>query len=537
MQIAANSNSNIIFRTTDVVDFANPTDRDIDVYERDTNGEPTFYLITKRVNAISATERTTTITLPDTTDYPSATLNDTNIIQIISVTDTNNNRYYEVPYLAQESIFVEQANTTKFSSEYAQFSGSVPYMLEIQKVSRRFSTKVNNDLTIELQFGSGDASIADELVLPNTKNIGIGLANSISRLNESIDPSNFLKTNTFGIAPAGQTLNVKYLVGGGTQSNVNQDDLTTISFIEYEEDVLALSTIDGAIYETIKNSVAVENLEPARGGRGAESVEEIRQNALATFGSQNRSVTRQDYTIRALSMPEKYGSVAKVYVAADGEIDNNNVSNILSNPNSLSELMNLIQTIKDLPQEEMQRQVNEFVSRKKNALNEVNNPFAVNLYVLGFDSNKKLTTLNSAVKENLKTYLSEYRMLTDGVNIIDGFIVNIGLDFEIKVYSSFNKLEVLTACLQEMQNYFDIDNWTFNKPINISDIELTLANVEGVMSVPSVTIKNICSNDGLYSPNEYNIQAATMGKIVYPSLDPCVFEIKYPNKDIKGRVI
>jgi hypothetical protein len=537
MQVLSTTNSNVVFRTIDNLDFANSTDREIDVYERDSNGEPTFYLITKRVKAISATERDTTITIPDTTDYPTATLFDTNVIQIISVTDSNGNKYYEVPYLAQESIFVENANTTKFSSEYAQYSGSVPYMLEIQKVPRRFSVKVNTDSTMELQFGSGNTGLADELILPNTKNIGLGLANSVYRLNDSIDPSNFFKTNTFGIAPAGQTLTIKYLIGGGVESNVNQGDLITVSRIEYEEDLLALSTIDAGIYQTVKNSLAVENLEAATGGRGAESVEEIRQNTLGTFGSQNRAVTRQDYSIRALSMPERYGSVAKVYVSADGEINGNDPTTILSNPSSLSEFVNLMESLKDVPKEEMQRQINQFISKKKGATTELNNPFAVNLYVLGYDLNKKLTTLNSAVKQNLKTYLSEYRMLTDGVNIIDGFIVNIGVDFEIVVYSSYNKREVLANCLTVLQDYFNIDNWTFNKPVNISDIELTLANVEGVMSVPSVTVKNICSNDGLYSPNEYNIQSATMGKIVYPSLDPCVFEVKYPNKDIKGKVI
>jgi hypothetical protein len=167
---------------------------------------------------------------------------------------------------------------------------------------------------MEIQFGSGNTALSDDIILPNTKNIGLGLANSVYRLNDSIDPSNFLKTNTFGIAPAGQTLTVKYLTGGGIQSNVNQGDLITVSRIEYEEDLLSLSTIDAGIYQTVKNSLAVENLESATGGRGAESVEEIRQNALAMFGSQNRAVTRQDYSIRALSMPERYGSVAKVYV-------------------------------------------------------------------------------------------------------------------------------------------------------------------------------------------------------------------------------
>jgi hypothetical protein len=161
------------------------------------------------------------------------------------------------------------------------------------------------------------------------------------------------------------------------------------------------------------------------------------------------------------------------------------------------------------------------------------------MYVLGYDGNKKLTQINQAVKQNLKTYLGEYRMITDAVNIIDGFVVNIGIDFEVICYQNYNKREVLANCLTEMQNYFNIDNWTFNKPINISEIELILANVEGVMSVPSVKVFNICKSDSNqnYSPNRYNIDAATTGKIVYPSLDPCIFEVKYPNKDIKGRAL
>jgi hypothetical protein len=161
------------------------------------------------------------------------------------------------------------------------------------------------------------------------------------------------------------------------------------------------------------------------------------------------------------------------------------------------------------------------------------------MYVLAYDQNKKLTLLNKAVKQNLKTYLGEYRMITDAVNIIDGFIINIGVDFEIVVYSNYNKREVLANCLTELQDYFNIDNWTFNKPINISEIELIIANVDGVMSVPSVKISNICQSDNNenYSPNRYNMDEATKGKIVYPSLDPSIFELKYPNKDIKGRAI
>jgi hypothetical protein len=255
------------------------------------------------------------------------------------------------------------------------------------------------------------------------------------------------------------------------------------------------------------------------------------------FGSQNRAVTRQDYIVRALSMPEKYGSIAKVYVSPDGEIDNNSPASILSSPKNIAEFVGVVEGLQGKSKTEIQKELVKYLSQKKSNVAETNNPFAINMYVLGYDSNKKLTQLNQAVKQNLKTYLGEYRLMTDAVNIIDGFIVNIGIDFEIVAYQNYNKREVLANCLTKIQEYFEIDKWTFNKTINISEIELILANVDGVMSVPMVKVTNLCGGDGNYSPNKYNIDEAIKGKIIYPSLDPCVFEVKYPNKDIKGRAI
>jgi hypothetical protein len=538
MEVESTTNASIIFRTVDTVDFSSPEGREIEVYERGPDGVPSRYLVSKKVKAISAEEISTVVTFGDDTDYPTATLSDTNIIQITSVTsDGGNTKWYEVPYLAQESVFIEKPNTESNSGNLSESSSVVPYILEIKKVPYRFSVKVNSDNTMDLQFGSGDVRLDDGIILPNPKNVGLGLANSVNRLNQGIDPSNFLKTNTFGIAPINISLTIKYLVGGGVNSNINQKDLTRIRLIEFEDDLLSIPDDKLNAYNDIKSSVAVENLEAATGGRDFESIEEIRQNALATFGSQNRAVTRQDYIVRAMSMPERYGSVAKVYVSPDGEIDNNSPSSILANPKNITEFTNLVESIKGLSKQDIQKELVKYLTQKKTSIGEVNNPFAINMYVLGYDNNKKLTNLNQAVKENLKTYLGEYRMLTDGVNIINGFIVNIGVDFEIICYSNYNKREVLTNCLAEIQRYFEIDNWTFNKPINISEIELILANIEGVMSVPSVKISNLCGGDGNYSTNRYNIEDATKGKIVYPSLDPCVFEVKYPNKDIKGRAL
>jgi len=535
--IAEASTTNNKFRTTELLDFNDDNDREITVFNRDSiSNEPTQYLVKKYVNAISAELKSITYNFGSSpSEFSKITLADTNVIDIYDVRDENGNKWYKVPYLAQEMIYLDYPTSAQTDKDLSSIEGAPPSVLQLIKTSRRFTTSINSDNTTSLIFGGG-TSQNDETLIPNFKNVGLGLNSSIDRLGSSFDPANFLKGKTYGQAPTGE-FTISYLVGGGVSSNASVGELTTIRRIEFDDDTKTFSQNDIALYNRMKSSVAIDNEEPATGGRDAESIEEIRENALANFGSQNRAVTRKDYQVRALSLPSKYGGIAKAYCAPDGELDNNSPASILANPNSLDEFAGLVQSLKDknLSEQETKDELKRFLSGKKNNVNEKNNPFAINLYVLGYDSNKNLNNLNRAIKENLKTYLGEYRMLTDGVNILDGFIINIGVDFEIRVYGGYNKREVLTRCINELKEYFNIDNWTFNMPINISEIELIIAGVEGVQSVPKCEIVNKCL--GNYSDNSYNISEATKNKMVYPSLDPSVFEVKFPNKDIKGRVV
>jgi hypothetical protein len=520
------------FRTTEMVDFADEYNREVTVYQRDSNtGEPTFYLAKKQVQAISSTVVEKDVTFGSYEPFRTIALSDTNVIQIIDVRDNQGNKYYEVPYLGQEMVFVEEKNTLSNDPDLHQFRETTPYILKTLKTPRRFVVKVNDDNTTTIQFGAGDPSASDEQLIPNLKNVGLGLPNSISRLEESFDPTNFLKTKTYGTSPSNTTITVKYLIGGGNASNTNVGDITRITGVEYDEDLLKFTPPQRGIYQETKNSLAVDNEVPAVGGRGAETLEEIRQNSLANFGAQNRAVTAKDYQVRVLSMPARYGGIAKAYAEADGQLDNNSPASILASPNSLQQFTDLVMTFVEKADNEepsstqVKEEIKNFLVGKTDNANEINNPFAINLYLLGYNRDGHLTQLNKAIKQNLKTYLNEYRILTDGVNIID--------DFEITVLDSYNKSEVITQCINELKNFFVIDKWSFNQTINLSEIELTIANVEGVSSVPKLEISNKCT--GRYSPNSYNIMAATKDKIVYPSLDPCVFEIKFPNSDIKGR--
>jgi hypothetical protein len=540
MLLRSNQNVDVTFRTTDIVDFSEDIDREITPYQRDsTTGEVSFYLVKKKVQAINADVFSANFNFGTYSPYATIDLLETNIVSIYDVRDSNGNKYYEVPYLAQEMVYVDFPNTEENDSELYQFKDTVPYLLKLLKTPKRFATYINQNNTTRLQFGAADANANDELLIPTFKNVGLGLPNSIDRLGASYDPTNFLKTKSYGVSPSNTTINVKYLVGGGVIGNVAKGVLTEVIGVEYDNNLNGLTNTEISLLLAAQSSLAVDNEVPASGGRDAETLEEIRQNALATFGSQNRAVTAKDYQVRTLAMPAKFGAVAKAYATSDGTLENNSPESILASPNTLHEFTDLVMDFINLPdnqepnEQTVQERLKEFLTGKTSNKNEVNNPFAINLYLLGYDENGKLTSLNRAVKENLKRYLNEYRILTDGINISDGFVINFGIDFEIVCYSNYNKTEVVTRCINDLTDYFNTDNWQFNQTINLSEIELLLANVDGVASVSYLDVYNKCG--GIYAPNSYDMKGAMKNKIIYPSLDPSVFELKFPTADIKGK--
>ena len=236
---------------------------------------------------------------------------------------------------------------------------------------------------MEIQFGAGISTSADEEILATPEQIGLNLPNGKPDTDASLDPSNPLQTSTYGIAPSNVTLTVTYLVGGGNASNVPSNTINEVVGVTVDSTTLPSNT--GTLNATIINSIATNNPVSATGGRNEETLEEIRQNALAQLATQNRAVTREDYIVRCYSMPSIYGAVAKAYVSPD-------------------EQQNITTTETD---------------------DTVANPLALNLYVLGYDNNRTLTALNRAVKENLRNYVDQFRMLTDSINIRDAFVIGL----------------------------------------------------------------------------------------------------------------
>ena len=498
MQIQSDGNSDVFFRTLSDINFAYSSSddlTDVAIFETDDSGNVTFFVLKKSVRVSAGEIKTATFSFSEATRFETRVLPDPNIIEILHATDSDGNRWHHVPYLAQDTVFTELKNVEAIDKDLAQYNDTAPYLLKLQKTARRFTSRIRGDRSIELQFGAGVSDDADELLIPNPTNVGSNVFGSVTFTDNPIDPSNFLHTKTYGQAPHNTTLTVKYVTGGGLSSNVNQNDLVKITGAEYTIDEDAL---DSDITRQVKDSVATNNPTAANGGRDGESVEEVRQNALANFPTQLRAVTKEDYIVRTYSMPPRYGRVAKSYILQDDQLANS--------PDTVGG--------------EGKRRPN---------------PLALNLYVLGYNNRKQLVTLNDAIKENLKVYLGQYRMLTDAINIKDGFVVNIGINFTIIVFKNYNKREVLLYCIDKLKAMFNIERWQFNQPIIISDIQTELFSVEGVQSVVSTEIVNKWNIDEGYSGNVYDINSATKDGVVYPSLDPCIFEIKYPTQDISGR--
>jgi len=517
--------SGVSFITTDPVDFSLDSKfspREVTVYSRDNYGIPQFFLLKKSVKVIAGKITTKSFTVGTAVPFYKISLSELNVIDIIDVKDSDNNKWYEVDYLAQDLVFTETENTDFTNNTYVQYSSEVPKLIKSFKTSRKFVVNVTANNITYLEFGAGTDATSDEVIYPNSELVGIGLTN-IGNLNLNYDTSKLLNSETFGQSPSNTVLTVQYLVGGGLLSNSPSDTIKNISSVTYLNDTTGLTPSQNSLLTTIKNSLRISNSNPAIGGKNEESVEEIRQNALANFGSQNRTVTVDDYISRIYSIPPRFGSIAKVMVIpnSDLSISTNQIllNGFINNQNQTTLINN--------SSENNYRKVNFDVS----------NPFSLNLYILSYNSNKNLTQINEALVYNIRQYLQKYKIISDSVNIIDGYIINIGVDFKILVYNNFNKKEVLDQCLQKAKDFFNIDKWYFNQPININQFELELAKIEGVQSVAEVTFKNLTQNDGDYSPHEYNLFEATHNKIIYPSLDPSVFEVKYPDNDIRGAVI
>ena len=467
------------FLTLNKIDFTDTGSVEISLFDANT------YLFKKSVRAISAEIKSTEFTFGAPQKFTSVEINEPNFLQILAVSGSNASTWYEVPYLAQSNVINKTTNTGINASK-------VPYLMSLLETPNRFVTRIKTDTVVEMQFGAGMyVNDADSVIIPTPDTIQLGLVPSTdtSDLVNNYNQAAVFYTKQYGIVPANMTLYVEYTVGGGIESNVPAEEITIIAT---NADITALNPI----YTNISLlTLACTNPLPATGGRDGDSVEEIRLNTLNAFSAQLRSVTKEDYITRALSMPSEFGTIAKVYVEQASALS------IQAGNDPLID----------------------------------NNPLALSMYVLAYNDNKQLENATLQLKNNLKEYMEPFRMVTDALTIKDAFYINLGLSFDITVIPGLSNKQILTDCIVALKNYFDIDKWQVNQPIIISEVYSVLLQTNGVQSVTKVEFTNKSGEN--YSLYSYDVAGAIRNNVLYPSLDPAIFEIRYPDVDIQGRVI
>jgi len=489
-QIESSLNPETIFLVEDKIDFStssslNPTE--ISVYQV-TSQVPTYFLLKKSINSISATINEKTFTFTSPSPFTTIDIKGKNLIGVLDIVDSDGNIWYEVDYLAQEMVYDNIKNTNVNDPNNVADVGDVPYLLQLKKVQRRFATRLTSETNLQIQFGSGNPNDVDEIVTPNPNNVGIGLPFEKDKLTTAYSPTNFLFSDTYGISPSSTTLTVRYLTGGGVESNVPSGDLTTISNLN--NITFNNPTLNNATSNYVFDSLAVNNPQAADGGQAGDTTEEIRQNTISSIASQQRSVTLDDYMVRALSMPPEYGTVAKAYI---------------EKPKLTDEQVSTIETL--------------------------------NLWVLSQNSLGQFATPSQTLKKNLRTYLSQYRIIGDNIEIRNAFIINIAVDFEIIVLPNYNNNDVILSCINSLKSYFTRDKWQINQPILIRNLYVMLDKILGVQTIKDIKIMNKAGITKGYSQYSYDIDSATQNQVIYPSLDPSIFEVKFPDTDIKGRVV
>ena len=481
--VLQSSNANPVeFYIPDAVDFSlsgsnSPTK--VAVYATQDNGgttEITEFLLTKKVKAFAGKIETTTISVGAAEKFFTTTISkgDRDIAGILEVVDSNSNSWTEVPYLAQDTILTSGSNLSNDA-------GAVPFTLEFKNVPRRFVTRYDSQGNIQLQFGSKVGSSNNSTFTPDPSKIGDANYGGISGIDIAYDPTNLIFTDAYGLAPNNTTLTVTYITGYGVQGNVQANILSNITTVakSYKG-----GTATGVTY---LNSLAANNPQAAQGGKDGDTPDEIRQNAMASFNAQRRAVTKLDYSVRALTLPAKYGTIAKAYTS--------------------------------------QNQLSTGV---------YNNPLALSLYVLAYDLNNKLVPATTTLKDNIKKYMSEYKMISDALDIQDAFIVNIAVEYELVILPEYNGREVLLKAQEVIKEFFNTSRWSINQPIEVSKLYTAIDRVKGVQSAENIKITNKVG--GVYSDVEYAIQLATKNNVVYPSYDPMIFEVKFPDRDIVGRI-
>ena len=442
------------------------------------NGEVATKILKKSGLCTSGVQTTDTFTIGNFVQFRRLSLNNSNVTQIVSVSDALGNTYYEVENLTHDVVYKNVLNNTT----NANALGLVKDNLKVLPAPYRFVKEVSlSDRRATLIFGGGTADNLEDDVIPDPSEFSIPLPYSQVFSRVPVNPQKMLQTATLGVASANTTLSVTYRYGGGLSHNVPANTIRNITNIS----VTFPSNPSAGQQAQIRSSIEATNPQPASGGEDAPTADELLALVPTIRNSQERIVTKEDLLSRVYTMPSNLGRVFR--------------ASIVKNPD---------------------------------------NPLASRLFIISRNTENQLITSPDDLKINLKRYLNSYRMISDAIDVMDAGVINLEIFFQIVVDPSLNKQIVLQSIITDLKSQFSISNFHIGQPIVISDIISTIFSKKGVISVDSIKINNLYGSvkNRQYSPVIFDVQLNTKNQIVYPP-EGAIFEIKYPDVNIVGKCV
>jgi hypothetical protein len=475
------SATGVNFNLTEDLDFAEKDDdgefiASVTVYTTDTSGNPTQFIMTRSGLCISGNEIIDSFNLENQhIPFRELSLLNPDISDIISVSDSDGNEYYQVESLSQDTVFRAVSNMNSDGQ-------LVPMNLEVIPAPRRYTASFDPTTRLtKIRFGAGDAETLDDDIIPDPSELSLALYGKKYFSRFSIDPNSLLQTQTLGISPRSTTISIRYRYGGGISHNVaagsiRQLNILVIDFLNNPTSVTA---------SQVRSSVEVRNIDPARGGDSAPSIEDLRAKIPSAKQMQSRIVSKQDLLSRIYTMPNVFGRVFRAGISDNPE-----------------------------------------------------NPLAAQLYIISKDRFGNLSTSPDALKKNLSTYLNEFRLISDAIDILDARICNYTVNFGVMTAPNSNKGSVVQAVISRIRDVVKIENFQIDQPIVIDDIINVIINTPGVISLISLDIlaKNGADQSRVYSDLYFNFENATRNKIITAPRGT-IFELKYPEHDIIGTAI
>jgi hypothetical protein len=461
-----------VYTLNENVNFSN-TSNEITVARVDSStGSPTWYAVKAFGQILSGQELETSLIVEDYQRFFKAEIDAENVSEILSVTDSQGNEYYEVDFLSQDTVISQVPN-------YGDEKETVPYVLKSKSVPRRFTTEYDAIGNVSIQFGYGSSENLTSDLISDPADVVLDVVGRTHTTDVTFDPTNLITSDKFGVVPENTTLIIKYR--SNTQENANAKSGAVNSVVNPDLVFKERSSLNRNTMTEIIQSLETSNDSPITGDTSVLLPEEIRERAYSAYASQNRAVTKTDYISLCYRLPSKFGRIRRVNIIRDSD------------------------------------------SNKRN----------LNLYVLSEDSEGDLSIANTTLKTNLKNWLNSYRMMNDTLDIMDGKIINYGVNFEVIVDATANKYEVLSDCVDKIKDSVINIKKNFGDPIYITDFYKALNSIPGVVDTTTVEIES--KSGGVYSSSYHNMDSNLSDDGRYIKIPAnAVAELLFPDENIQG---